>query len=211
MCAAIYKRYKFNPKNINGISSYWINAICEADDGELWLATVGNGIDIFDPFDEFFIHLKADPENNSGLISNRIRFLLKSHTGDIWISNWQGGLQMYDKHTKKFINYDIDTTSIEDENTSCLYEDSNGILWIGTFNNGFYGLKIENKKIKEVKHYVHNSQKRNSLSSNSILDIIQSTVFDSNYLWIATNIGLNRFDLKDRNIYSFLQKRRAST
>jgi ligand-binding sensor domain-containing protein/signal transduction histidine kinase len=201
-----YKHYRFDTNNLNRTSPDWINAICEDDEGKLWLGTAGNGIDIFNPADESVTRIKADPESNIGLRSNRIRFLCKSLTGNIWISNWQDGLQLYDMDSKKFINYDIDSTSKEDENTSCLYEDSQGFLWIGTFNDGFYRLKIENKKIKQVKHYTHNPQNRNSLSSNFILDIIQTKSIDSNYLWIATNIGLNKFDINKEIFTHYFKK-----
>ena len=75
------------------------------------------------------------------------------------------------------------------------YEDSEGTLWIGTMNNGLYGVTLENKQIKKIKHYVHNPKDRNSLSNNFVLDIIQSKVPGKNILWIATNVGLNKLDL----------------
>ena len=37
---------------------------------------------------------------------------------------------------------------------------------------------------------------RKSISNNKVLDIIQPEVYDTSALWVATNNGLNRLDLK---------------
>ena len=191
----IYKRYIYDPDNPNGISSNRVNAICEDNDGKLWVGTFDNGISIFNPSDESFEHIKSDPENKFGLRSDKIRFLQKTKSGDIWISTWNQGLQLYDQENKHFKFFDVDSSTSNDETTSILLEDSGGTLWIGTMNDGLYGVTLENKKIKKVKHYIHNPKDRNSLSSNFVVDIIQSKVPGKNILWIATNVGLNKLDL----------------
>ncbi|MCW8813446.1 MAG: triple tyrosine motif-containing protein [Chlorobium sp.] len=202
----IYKRYIYDPDNPNGISSNWVTAICEDNDGKLWVGTYDNGISIFNPSDESFEHIKADPDNKFGLRSNKIRFLLKTKSGDIWISNQNQGLQLYDQENKHFKFFDVDSSTSNDEATSILLEDSEGTLWIGTMNNGLYGVTFENKKIKKIKHYVHNPKDRNSLSNNFVLDIIQSKVPGKNTLWIATNVGLNKLDLKMDTFTHYFKK-----
>ena len=79
-----------------------------------------------------------------------------------------------------------------------LCEDRNGVLWIGTMYSGMYSLKINGNKVIDISNYRHNPNKKTSLSNNWVSDIIQPEVVDTNALWIATNIGLNRFDLKTK-------------
>lgn len=202
----MYKHYRYNSNNENGISSNWINAICQDNDGKLWIGTWDNGIDILDPLDNSFHHIIAEPLKKYGLKSKQIRFLLKSRTGDIWISSVKDGLQMFDIDHRQFKSFDVDTASVMDEATGCLYEDSHGKIWIGTQNNGLYCVSIENKEITTVKHFKYNPNNKNSLSSNNILDVTQSTRMDSNYLWIATNIGLNKFNLRTKTFTHYFKK-----
>jgi ligand-binding sensor domain-containing protein len=202
----MYKHYKPDPKMPHGISSTWVSSICEDNDGMLWFGTFDNGIDIFNPSDESFKHIKADPTNTFGLRSNKINFLLRTSSGDIWVSTRNGGLQLYDLENQRFKFFDVDSSTSDDETTTRLYEDSRGTLWIGTMNNGLYRLTIENKQITYVKHYKHNPTNRNSLSNNSIMDIIQSKILDTNALWIATGSGLNKFDMKTETITHFFKK-----
>jgi ligand-binding sensor domain-containing protein len=202
----IYKHYRYDPKNPDGISSNWVNSICEDNDDMLWLGTFDNGIDILNPSDDSFTHIKADPGNTFGLRSNKIYLLLKTSCGDIWVSTLNKGLQLYDQKKKHFRLFDVDSTTSDDENTTRLYEDSRGTFWIGTMNNGLYALTVEDRQIKKVKHYVHNPNNENSLSNNCITDIIQSNVLDTNTLWIATGVGLNKLDLKTERFTHYFQK-----
>ena len=56
-------------------------------------------------------------------------------------------------------------------------------------NNGLYGVTLENKQIKKIKHYVHNPKDRNSLSNNFVLDIIQSKVPGKNIFMDCNQCG----------------------
>ncbi len=201
-----YKHFACDPKSPTGISSNWVNAICEGNDGIMWLGTSDSGIDVFNPSDDTFTHLKADPDRPSGLRSNRVRFLLKSRSDDIWISTVSEGLQLYDQESRTFTFFDVDSSTSADEATSILYEDSRGTLWIGTMNNGVYGLTVADREIKSVKHYVHDPRNKNSLSYNHTTDIIQSRVLDNDALWIATSVGLNRLDLKTETFTHYFAK-----
>lgn len=202
----MYSHYKHDPNNASGISSNWVNAICDDNDGMLWLGTSDNGIDVFDPSGESFKHIKADPDNRFGLRSNQISFLLKTSAGDIWVSTGNEGLQLFDRENKRFEFFDVDSSTSDDEITTILYEDSHGTLWIGTSNNGLYGVTVEDRQITKVRHYVHNPTDRNSLSNNSITDIIQSKAHDSIALWIATGVGLNRLDLREETFTHYFRK-----
>jgi hypothetical protein len=111
------------------------------------------------------------------------------------VASGKSGLQLYDIEENRFYYFDLDTNSVEDENIHGIYEDQPGTLWCNTMNYGCFALRIRDHQIESVKHYIHDPNNRNSLSSNLVEDIIRPRIIDTNAVWIATNNGLNRLDL----------------
>ncbi|MBP1656683.1 MAG: ATP-binding region ATPase domain protein [Bacteroidetes bacterium] len=201
-----YMHFTHDPANANGLSSNRVNAICEDSDGMVWVGTYDRGIDILNPSDESFAHIRAAPDNPFGLRSDNIKFLLTSRSGDIWVSTLSEGLQLYDRERKHFTFFDIDSSTSDDERTSILYEDGQGTLWVGTMNNGLYGVKASDGRLLNVRHYAHDPENRNSLSQNFAVDIIQSRVRNRNALWIATTVGLNKLDVSTGTFTHYFRK-----
>lgn len=201
-----YRHYAHDPASAASLSSNRVNAICDDGDGMMWIGTYDRGIAILNPSDESFTHIRAAPDDPFGLRSDNIKFLLASRSGDIWVSTLSEGLQLYDRERKRFTSVDIDTSTSDDEKTSMLYEDHQGSLWVGTTNNGLYGVKVSDGRLVTVRHYAHDPEDRNSLSQNYAVDIIRSTVSDTNALWIATTVGLNKLDLSTGTFTHYFRK-----
>ncbi len=73
-------------------------------------------------------------------------------------------------------------------NIQSIHIDFNGIVWIGTNNNG---LTEYNPGTEKTKYFKSDPKNHASLSSNSIRDIYQD---DNGILWLATQMGLDKFD-----------------
>ncbi|MCF8388600.1 MAG: histidine kinase, partial [Bacteroidales bacterium] len=98
-----------------------------------------------------------------------------------------------DTRTKMFHNYYHDPqepSSLSDNTINCIYEDSQGNLWIGT-NDG--GLNLYNRKNDGFISFEHNVNNTNSLSNNRILTICES---HAGTLWIGTFKGVSKIDNK---------------
>ncbi|MCI5056614.1 MAG: HD domain-containing protein [Flavobacteriales bacterium] len=79
---------------------------------------------------------------------------------------------------------------------TCFAQDPKGYMWIGTQDglNRYDGYSFE--------HFKYDSEDTNSLSGNYIFDIIVS---DSNTLWIATDNGISKLNLKTLKFSRFSQ------
>lgn len=81
---------------------------------------------------------------------------------------------------------------------TALYEDSEGIFWIGT-QDGFARIAFSNigNPVPQIKWYYNNSNNRNSLNYDHVSCFMNDPKEPATYLWICTKGGgLNRFNKK---------------
>jgi ligand-binding sensor domain-containing protein/two-component sensor histidine kinase len=80
-----------------------------------------------------------------------------------------------------------------------IVQDSRGYLWISSRDglNRFDGY--------EIKRFYHLPSRKNSLSNNAINSMCESKA-EKNTLWIATSIGLNKFNTYSNNVEQFFVK-----
>ena len=80
-------------------------------------------------------------------------------------------------------HYDLDNTSLPNDDVDSFVEDANGIIWIGT-NGG--GLVAFDPKTKRYTQYKHDPNNPNSLTN----DIVISLCIDHDRkLWVGTYFG----------------------
>lgn len=202
----LYTNYLPHPNDSNSLNAEWITGIYEDRGGFLWIATMTNGLYRLNPQKGIFQRYGTEPGELNDLKSVIYYMILLSKTGKLWISSMGKGLIFFDPVIHQSRHIDINSNKIEDEKVISMFEDQDGTIWIGTNEEGLYGIHIENNKISKVEHYSHNPSNRNSLSYNSVNDVIRPTILDSNALWIATDNGLNRFDLQTKSFTHFFEK-----
>ena len=176
----------FNKINqTNGLSNDRVSSIVKEKNGFVWIGTE-NGLNRYDGN-----KIKIYNKQNSALSSNDIADLLIDHTGNIWVCTLGGGLNLYNPSNDKFITYkniSNNGSSIPSNELNTVFEDSNGVIWLGTKN----GISFFNKKEQTFKTYKFDSKNSHSISHNDVRSIYEDS--DKN-LWIGTfGGGLNKFD-----------------
>jgi ligand-binding sensor domain-containing protein len=86
-----------------------------------------------------------------------------------------------------------------------MYQDKEGILWIGTEGGG---LNRFDPAIEKFLRWQHNLTDSSSISNNLIVDIIEDR---KGILWIGTNEGLNSFDKKTERFRHFMKSERTAS
>jgi ligand-binding sensor domain-containing protein len=141
--------YRFTVfKNIPGDSTSLINNhitdIKKSGEGKLWIATWGDGINLFDLKKQQFSRKLNNDFNLNNLF---IYCLLEDTEGNLWIGTDEGGLYKYNTHNKKITRYLLNPAkkgSISDNTIRAIYEDHNKKIWIGTQNGGLNLYNSEN-------------------------------------------------------------------
>ena len=127
-----------------------------------------------------------------GLSEDNIRSLFLDSNGYLWIGTSDGVNILNPKTDEiKDITDEIKDFDIEALYAKVIYEDSEGIYWIGCFvDGGLIRLDLNNNSIKK---YQNKENDKSTISSDTIRCISEDN--DGN-LWIGTSYGLNKFDKK---------------
>ena len=183
-----FRNFYHDPHHPQSLSNNTIRSICADREGRLWLAT-DNGLNRFDKDQNAFIRYYHDPVNKNSLCHNAVRKVISSRSGALWIGTDGGGLDklIFDAGgTPRFTHYahdDLDPASLNHNSIYALYEEDNGVLWIGT-NGG--GLDIYDPGADSFAHFLYDPLDSQSISYNEIYDIYQD---NAGVIWLGTYGG----------------------
>ena len=187
--------YKNNPLNPNSIINNLLESIYADVNGNIWIGSLGQGLDRFDPESEIFTHFQHDPNDPQSLSNDTVTAILRDKQGTLWIGT-HGGLDQYDPETNKFIHFrhkTNDPVSISSNQVREIYEDRQGVLWIGTGSpfpgdggapedGGLNRADVTGKTVTFTR-YLHDPNDQRSLTSNKITAIFEDK--QGNF-WIGT-------------------------
>ena len=191
--------YNHNPDDSNSLSTDALEAICIDASGIIWIATLGEGLERFDPAAGIFTHFRNNPNDPGSLSSDRVPTVFADREGTLWVGT-RNGLDRLDAHTGKFVHFrnrPDDPASISCNEVRFIYEDKQGGLWIGTGsvyegeqNEG--GLNRMDKKTGKFNRYLHDPKNPQSLINNKVRSIFEDS---KGNFWVGTaGDGLHTMD-----------------
>lgn len=135
------------------------------------------------------------PEN-LGLSQSSINDVLQDRDGYLWVATWSG-LIRYDGYSTRVFHSGNGATDLKGNLISCLFEDHEGTIWVGTHVTGLFRY---DKKNNHFVNYAFDPGQPNSISNNNIWKITEDA--DHN-LWIGTENGLNFLDRNTQKFTTF--------
>lgn len=144
-----FSRYKFDSRERSNGTSNVVWTINEDHKHNLWIGTWGSGLLLFDRKVKSFSPFLVKPINTASNSDNVILAITEDAFGNLWIGT-ELGLKQFDRNKKMFMypkikggkpNEDLTYSAIY-----ALFNDNQGILWIGTFGDGLN--VIDNYKLK---------------------------------------------------------------
>ena len=176
-------------------SAFEIRDFLEDENGNIWIATFGGGLDIYIPGKDQIFSNTFDYTNPYTISHNEVTCLCIDRTGILWAGTY--GLDKYNPRKDKFKLYDYIKKANKNDNISfksvyAIYEDANKVLWIGSKLDGVHVYDRSNNDYFSIRYQENNP---NSLSSNKVRVIRENP---AGVLWIGTdNGGLNKVLLDD--------------
>lgn len=180
-----FKVFKTDLFDSTGLSENQIKALAADKKGMLWIGCASSGINIMNPANEKFSHLRNIPGDSSSLSSDFINVILAKSDGSMWVGT-EKGLNKYDPKTHKFKRYYFARSGHPEADVILsLAEDNEGSLWIGT-GDGLFQLKSSGK-LERYRSDIYNPF---TLPSN----YITALRFDPRgYLWVGSDQGLSKY------------------
>lgn len=180
-----------NFKNITseyGLSQGTVETIIQDDKGYMWLGT-NDGLCRYNGY-EFKIY-KHDEESKNSITNNYIVDIKQDKSGNIWVGT-ANGLSKIDTKTDTITNYNMndEEKKLSHYNIGDILITKSGDVLVGTSD----GLNIYDEK-KDEFYRIFN--KENELSSQYIRSLAED---ENQNIWVATNNGIDKIDIKIKRI-----------
>jgi len=143
--------------------------------GNVWIGTRGKGLILFDPVKNYSIHFQNDENDSTSISHNRTRQVFEDSKGNLWVAT-EHGLNLYNYSKQSFTRYfnqGKNPNSLIGNTIYFIYEDSKGYLWFGCYGNGLSYIHVNDIDKQLFKHFQHNPENSNSISSNRILALCE--------------------------------------
>ena len=196
-------RFKhFRENETSGIVSDFVSSVWADPKGFLLIGTL-TGLDVFEQEKQIFRHIA----NQTGW-KNRISevgCILKDGRGFYWIGT-RLGLYRVSENLLNGVIQDTDITrftynngeanSLPGDYVISLCEDNQGDIWVGTYGSGISRIRTSDSGVVTFKNFSQND----GLCNNVVYAIQKDK---DNNLWLSTDNGLSRFDLKTSQFKNF--------
>lgn len=126
-----FKYYRHEPDNANSPASNLIISLAVDSSGSIWLGTLGNGIDRYDPVTNKFTHFTYSNSDTNTIASDTVASIMVDRKGKVWVGSYLG-VDTFNAKTGKFnhVNRLIGNQALKREMpVFALYEDRDGKIW----------------------------------------------------------------------------------
>ncbi len=207
-------RFQHDPEDPGSLSNNYVRDILEDSNGRLWVGT-DYGLNLFDRATGRFFQYHYDPNDPRSLSSDTIWDIYEDRSGVLWFGT-VNGISKLNETASNFTHYQQspsqpsqgwgaqsvtvfdphDPPGLSSNAVSSVYQDRQGILWMGT-NTTYRGeLNRLDRATGVVTVYQHNPDDSTSLSRGPVYVTYEDR---SGTLWAGTLNGLDRFDAQTQS------------
>ncbi len=196
----------------------YVKSIYEDNQGRVWVGFWGGGLAIINLKTGKQEIFRRDINSSSGISFNDVWKIYRDSYGRTWIGTNGGGLNLaygqinlFNKKVGyKFLRLQDDKLKLICKNVLSICGQKNNlpqknatILWVGT-TDGLCKLEIKNTNdFKSINDIILSSKQyttRDGLANDVVSQIIED---DSGSIWLATNFGLSKLNVKDDKFINF--------
>ncbi|MBW1296193.1 hybrid sensor histidine kinase/response regulator [Aquimarina litoralis] len=161
----------------------------ERSDNFMYFGTFGKGLIQYDLDTKQFRFIAHSDIDKKSLSNDIIRIMLVDSNSNLWIGT-QNGLNYIENsklEDEKVVvkRYFFNEEQLSGDDILCIYEDSKGVIYIGTKANGVY--KFENETFQRVELNVVGTK------ISTVFSIVE---YEENSIWISSNKGIIAYNPK---------------
>lgn len=169
--------------------------ITEDDRGNILLATIGEGMLVLDKAVGELAPYELHVVSRDRRSNNRVYSIVEDRQQQLWVGTAEG-LERIDASRQNYSVYTHDPNdpkSIAANDVGSIFEDSAGIIWIGTTSGGL-------NRYEPASNSFTRFTLKEGLPSNDVFGIVED---DQRNLWLATDRGLARFAIADETVRTY--------
>jgi signal transduction histidine kinase/ligand-binding sensor domain-containing protein len=194
-----FTQYVHDPNDSQSLIDNAVRAIYEDSKGNFWVGTRGNGLHLMNRATGTFKRMPNDPLHPEKLaipkplfFFSHITFIKEDAAGNLWIGTSENGVSHYDVSKNKLTHFGINSETsgaFTDNSGWWMHASTDGVVWLTTQESNVWQIDILNITIPYLS--------RATEGTYSLLFEEPAT------LWIGTNNGLIKENLRDHKIQNF--------
>jgi ligand-binding sensor domain-containing protein/signal transduction histidine kinase/DNA-binding response OmpR family regulator len=166
--------FRHQPEDIHSLNSNNVFCIYQDNDDRIWIGT-DKGLDLYDSERRDFTRVLQE-----GVSNTIIYDIYEDGNKTIWFATYNDGLIFYNKKTEQWDKVKADGMS----KLTCLYDDHQGNLWIGSDGGGLHKYNFSTKQVEPYND-------KAGIDANVVYGIRRD---DAGLIWITTNNGIYSID-----------------
>jgi len=139
-----FTRYAHDPDDDTSLQQGSVTSIFSTMDNRIWVVTNGGGLSEYLPYSKKFRRIPTIPAqpnelNATANLTKNLTGALVDRRGNVWLITSGGGLLLFDPANDSFIQYTNNIknpTGLASNEYLSIFEDRDGLIWLGTLNNG---------------------------------------------------------------------------
>lgn len=167
-----YESVKLNV--LNGITTN--NIIIDSKE-KVWIGTENKGLFIYDPDENSLLNFLNNKTEETSISGNDVVSLYADRSGVLWIGTYTQGICKYNLFRKEFYHYKSMPgykNTLSENTISSIHSAVFDELWVGVdLGGGINRFVFDNSKVKQVIHYKHDANIKNSIADDRILCLLQ--------------------------------------
>ena len=198
-----FKYYVPQQGNPKALSHPTVYHMAEDTKGNLWLGTIGGGLNKYDPITETFTtYIKQASEEEGYIGTDEILTVFIDSEENFWLGTYNDGFNLFDPDRDSLINFALADDLLDKDDAfrrnsvfDIIEDVSNPkILWMGT-NNGLFQFNKETRQIRQCPEQATNKE---------ILSVQNISMTEPGSVWLATwGGGVVRYDVAQDKWFHF--------
>lgn len=185
-----------------------IRKIFEDRDGNIWVATLGQGILFIEADTDQMFFYKHDSVVDTSLTGNYVHSIMQDKTGLYWVGVEGGGVNTFRfprYQAQHFQPTSIHETTLQDARVSALLEDRQGQVWIGTQEAGLHRFDPQSG---EYRTYIYAREDNRPTDDTVVINYVYSLrLLPNDQLLVGSmGYGLLVFDPRSETFRTFFQE-----
>ena len=151
------RHFTQNNNNNTSISSNGVYDLELSNDGILWVATYGGGVNYYNSKKLPFIKVQHQLNNKNSLSSNFTRSIVKDKNGHLWFGT-ENGLSIWNREKNTWKHIERFNKTYKSQVIVLALEADENYIWVGTYNDGLFKININTLAITSFNDLIGDSR-----------------------------------------------------